>query len=42
MDFDILTPIDTKSGIDHLGGEPQIFYPMLELFESMSLIRCME
>lgn len=38
LDVDISTPIDDKKAIESLGGNPLIFYQMLEKFEELSLI----
>ena len=41
LDVDISTPIDTKKAIEGLGGSERMYYGMLEKFEDMSLIQCM-
>lgn len=40
IDIDTSRPIDLKKAIDQLGGSPEMFYMMLEKFEEMSLIEC--
>lgn len=41
IDADVSQPIDVKKAIEQLGGNPFVFYSMLEKFEDMSLITCM-
>lgn len=40
--MDISTPIDTRKAIDNLGGDPNMYYRMLGMFEGMSLFQSLE
>ena len=41
IDADVSHPIDINKAIEQLGGNPMMFYMMLDKFEDMSLIECM-
>jgi len=42
IDLDISTPIDVKKGVEQLGGNPMLFYMMLEKFEGMNFMSTLQ
>lgn len=42
FDFDVTTPVDVKKGIEQLGGNPMLFYMMLEKFEGMNFLNTLQ